>query len=198
MLRKTKLAAIITLIFFVSFPAWGGGKPDVKGMEIIIGNWWDDYDTNTWKPRNEAQEILLAQRKKLMQENGVVIREKMLTDWNGMQQKAVVSTMSGKPDAHVFLLQANWAMAMRARGLLAPLDDSKIINIRNPQPVGKGYLPVEFNQSVIDSFTFDGKAYAFSIGLSVHNFDALFFNKRLFREAGLDPNLHYDMQKAGT
>jgi ABC-type glycerol-3-phosphate transport system substrate-binding protein len=32
----------------------------------------------------------------------------------------------------------------------------------------------------------------------MNNFMALFFNKRLFREAGLDPNLPYDMQKAGT
>jgi ABC-type glycerol-3-phosphate transport system substrate-binding protein len=200
MLKKTMLMALAILALAAAFPAWGQIKPPsgLKGMEIIIGNWWDNYDVNTWKPRNEAQELQLAQRKKLMQENGIVIREKMLTDWNGMQQKAVVSTMSGKPDAHVFLLQANWAMAMRARGLLAPLSDSKVVNIRNPQPVGKGYKPVEFNQSVIDSFTFDGKAYAFSIGLSVYNFDALFFNKRLFREAGLDPNLPYDMQKAGT
>jgi ABC-type glycerol-3-phosphate transport system substrate-binding protein len=198
MLRKTMLAALVALVVITSFPAWGGGKPDVKGMEIIIGNWWGDYDVNTYKPRSEAAEKVLNQRKKLSQENGVVIKEKMLADWNGIQQKAIVSTMSGKPEAHVFLVQPNLAMAMRVRGLLAPLNDSKTINIRDPQPVGKGYKPVQFNQPVIDSFTFDGKSYAFSVGVSLANFDAVFFNKRLFSEAGLDPNLPYDMQKAGT
>jgi len=83
---------------------------------------------------------------------------------------------------------------MRARGLLAPLPTS----IKTPKPIGNGYMPVEFNQSTIDSFTFDGKPYAFSIGINLNNFQALFFNKRLFREAGLDPNLPYNMQKAGT
>jgi ABC-type glycerol-3-phosphate transport system substrate-binding protein len=48
---------------------------------------------------------------------------------------------------------------------------------------------VPFNQPIIDSFTFDGKAYAFSVGVNLNNFQALFFNKRLFREAGLDPHL---------
>jgi ABC-type glycerol-3-phosphate transport system substrate-binding protein len=198
MLKKTIVTGLAILAIFTVFPAWAGGKPDVKGMEFIIGNWWGDYDVDTFKPQNESAERLLAQRKKLMQENGVTIREKMLTDWNGMQQQAVISTMTGSPTAQVFLLQPNWAMAMRARGLLAPLNESKLVDIKNPQPVGKGYLPVPFNQPVIDSFTYDGKAYAFSVGVSVYNFQVLFFNKRLFREAGLDPNLPYDMQKAGT
>jgi len=194
MLKKTVFVELVILALVAAFPVWGQNKANVKGMDIIIGNWWGDYDVNTFNPQNEGAERMLEQRKKLMRENGVIIREKMLTDWNGMQQKAVISTMSGKPEAQVFLLQPNWAMAMRARGLLAPLPNS----IRTPKPVDKGYLPVEFNQPVIDSFTYDGKAYAFSIGVSLYNFQVLFFNKRLFREAGLDPNLPYNMQKAGT
>jgi len=201
MLKNSKRITVImiTLALLASLIMLGGCKKgaNVKGMEVIIGNWWGDYDVNTFKPQNDAAERMLNQRKKFMQEYGVVIKEKAITDWNGMQQKAVISTMTGKPDAQVFLLQPNWAMAMRARGLLAPLD-SKVVDIKNPKPVDKGYLPVEFNQPVIDSFTFDGKPYAFSIGRSVYNFNAVFFNKRLFREAGLDPNLPYDMQKDGT
>jgi len=198
MLKKTVFVGLVILALIAVFPVWAGGKPDVKGMEVIIGNWWAEYDVTTRKPQNDSEEKLLNQRKKLMQENGVTIKEKDVSDWNGMQQKAVISTMSGKPEAQVFFLQPNWAMAMRARGLLAPLNVSKVVDIKNPQPIDKGYLPVEFNQPTIDSFTFDGKPYAFSVGINLNNFQALFFNKRLFREAGVDPNLPYDMQKAGT
>jgi ABC-type glycerol-3-phosphate transport system substrate-binding protein len=198
MLKKTLLMALVILALIAASPVWAGGKPDVKGMEYIIGNWWADYDVNTFSPRNEYEEEQLAIRKKLTQEYGVNIKVQAVSDWSGMQQKAVVSTMSGKPDAQVYFLQPNWAMAMKARGLLAPLNDSKVVNIRSPQPVDKDHLAVPFNQPVIDSFMFDGKAYAFSVDINLNNFQALFFNKKLFREAGLDPNLPYDMQKAGT
>jgi len=194
MLKRTMIMGLVVLALIAAFPVWGQNPAKVKGMEIIIGNWWMDYDVDTRKPLNDYQEKILAQRKQLLKENGVIIREKAITDWNGMQQKAVISTMSGKPEAQVFFLQPNWAMAMRARGLLAPLPNS----IKSPKPIGKGYAPVPFNQPTIDSFTFDGKAYAFSVDVNLNNFEALFFNKRLFREAGLDPNLPYDMQKAGT
>jgi len=198
MLKRNKQIAVIMLasVLLASLLVLSGCKrgANLKGMEIIIGNWWADYDVDTQKPQNDNAEKVLEQRRKLLKEYGVTIREKAVSDWNGMQQKAVISTMAGTPDAQVFMLQPNWAMAMRARGLLAPLPNS----IKNPKPIGKGYLPVEFNQPAIDSFTFDGKPYAFAVGINLNNFQALFFNKRLFREAGLDPNLPYDMQKAGT
>jgi ABC-type glycerol-3-phosphate transport system substrate-binding protein len=194
MLKKTMFVGLVILALIAAFPVWGQKEVNVKGMNIIIGNWWMDYDVNTREPKNDADEKILAQRKQLMQKYGVKIMEKAITDWSGMQQKAVISTMSGKPDAHVFILEPRWAMAMRARGLLAPLPDT----IKTPTPIARGFLPVDFNQSAIDSFTFDGKPYAFSIGINMNNFQALFYNKRLFREAGLDPNLPYDMQKAGT
>jgi len=52
---------------------------------------------------------------------------------------------------------------------------------------------------VTTAFTFGGKSYAFMEGYGGSMQSAVvFWNKRLFREAGLDPNLLYELQKAGT
>jgi len=104
MLKKTIVTGLAMLAIIAAFPAWSQNKANVKGMDVIIGNWWGDWDVNTYKPQNEVSERLLAQRIKLLKENGVTIKEKAISDWNGMQQKAVVSTMIGKPEAQVFLL----------------------------------------------------------------------------------------------
>ena len=197
MLKKTTFLVLIALIFAAAFPVWGSGGPDLKGMDITIGNWWANYDTSTYKPSNDTEEQTLAWRIQIQKEHGFTIREKNIAGWGEMAQVAATSIMSGRPAAQVFVLQPNWAMGLMAQNLIYPVSDS-VVNLRNPQPVARGALPVEWNQATLDSFTFNGKAYAFSVGINLTNAQVIFFNKRLFREAGLDPNLPYDLQKAGT
>ncbi|GHV66638.1 hypothetical protein AGMMS49928_01820 [Spirochaetia bacterium] len=185
----------IPLVLMMAFPVWGGGSKqgaDLKGQDIVIGNWWSDWDVSTRTANSDAEEKLIAYRAKIQKDQGFKIREKNISSWDQMSQIAVTSTMTGKPAANVFVLQPNWAMTLYNQKLLFPIGDSKSVNFSSAKPV-------EWNQDVTKAFTFDGKAYAFSIGYgSSQHANGVFFNKRLFREAGLDPNLPYDMQKAGT
>ena len=189
MLKKTFW---IVLMVIVTLPLWAGGGNELKGLDITIGNWWDDFDVKTRKANSEAEEKLIEYRARIQRENGFTMREKKIASYEQMSQLAAVSTMSGKPAAHVFALEPNWAMMLYNRNLLFPVTDIKSINFSATKPV-------EWNTEVIKSLTFNGKGYAFSIGYgtSQHG-NGVFFNKRLFREAGLDPNMPYDRQKAGT
>ncbi|MCL2270965.1 MAG: extracellular solute-binding protein, partial [Treponema sp.] len=199
MLKKTMFFTLIALMLIAASPVWaGGGKDNLKGMDITIGNWWADYDVKDFKPNNDTEEQTLAWRTKIQKDNGFTMREKFVATWNDMPALAATSIMTGKPAAQVFILQPNWAMMLMAQDLLYPVSNNKAVNFKKPEPVAKGALPVQWNQATIDSLTFGGKAYAFSEGININNAQVVFYNKRLFREAGLDPNLPYDMQKAGT
>jgi len=175
------------------------GRPPsaLKGMNIVVGNWWADYDTTKSPPTvqwygSESQEKQLEWRKRIQKEFGFTMQEKEIAEWHTMPQIAMTSIMAGKPAATVFVLQANWAMTLYRQGLLFPISESKAIDLTSKNKV------VVMNQLMSDLFTFNGKTYALrtKYGDSLHA-QVIFFNKRLFREAGLDPDLPYDLQKSG-
>ena len=202
MLRKVNRIGIIlcVLILAAGVLVLSSCKknPSLKGMDIVIGNWWADYDTNTFQPQNENDEKVLEWRTKIQKDNGFTMREKNIASWNEMPQVAAISIMSGEPEATVFVLQGNWAMSLITQNLAYPISESTVVDLRDPQPVQKGAMAPEWNQSTLNTFSFGGKTYSFSVGVNMTNAQVIFFNKRLFREAGLDPNLPYDMQKNGT
>jgi len=203
MLRRVKqigiiLCALMLMSGLIASCAGCKKGPSLKGANIVIGNWWGDYDVNTVQPNNENDEKLLDWRKKIQKDNDFTMSEKNIASWGEMSQLAAISIMAGDPEATVFVLQPDWAMSLITQNLAYPVSDAKNFNFRNPQPVEKGALPPEWNQTTMNTFTFGGKVYSFSTGVNLTNAQVVFFNKRLFREAGLDPNLPYDMQKAGT
>jgi len=158
---------------------------------VTIGNWWADYDVNTVVPKSDYDERLLEYRKAVLKENNIVIRQKNIASWNEMSQIAATSIMAGKPSAQVFVLQPDWALALYRQNLLYDVGSNKQVKLTSTNPV-------DWNKAVNDTFTFNKKTYAFQAGYgdSLHA-AILVWNKRLFREAGLDPNLPYDLQKSG-
>jgi ABC-type glycerol-3-phosphate transport system substrate-binding protein len=164
----------------------------LRGMNITIGNWWADYDPNTFRARSDYEERELDYRKRFLQQYNFTMQNKNIASWNEMAQIAATSIMAGRPAATVFVLQPDWALALYRQNLLYPVGSRRSVN-------WSSNTPIEWNRMVTQAFTFGGKAYAFAAGYgSSYHAACVFFNKRLFREAGLDPNLPYDLQRAGT
>ncbi|MDR1836552.1 MAG: extracellular solute-binding protein [Treponema sp.] len=168
----------------------------LRGMNIIIGNWWSDYNVNTRTTSNDSEERELDYRRRLLREYNFTLQEKQVAGWGEMPQVAATSIMAGRPVASVFVLQPDWALTLYRQNLLYPVGKSRAVN-------WTATTPIEWNRSVTQAFTFtQGRntyAYAFANGYggSMHA-AVVFWNKRLYREAGLDPNLPYDLQRAGT
>ena len=171
--------------------ASGAVTNTLKGMNIVVGNWWSDYNPDTYKPRSDYEERQLDYRKRLTQQYGFKMQNKNVASWNEMASMAATSIMAGRPSATVFVLQPDWALALYRQNLLYPISTNKAVKFTDVKPV-------EWNRSVNSAFTFGGRQFAFADGYGGSQHAAVvFFNKRLFREAGLDPNLPYDMQKSG-
>ncbi|MDR3174605.1 MAG: extracellular solute-binding protein [Treponema sp.] len=190
-----------TVVLIALFPgcrkkaegAGQSGEPvrDLGGIEVVIGNWWAGYDTASYKPNSAEAERTLAWRREIQRKHNFTMREVNIANWGQMQELASTSIMAGDPAARIFALQPDWAMALCGQGLFYPAGDCPSVDFSDTGAVN-------WNQNTRAAFTFNGKTYAFSVDYSASSrVTGLYFNKRLLGEAGLDPELPYDLQKGG-
>lgn len=161
-------------------------KPrDLGGMDVTLANWWEP--ATPVEPANQKEEDTLKYRNEMQKKYNFKFKVTNIGSWGEYQEIVVSSIMSGNPAANVFVMDQSFVGAPLGQGLLYPLNTIKSFN---------GFKDVKWNQKVKDLMTFDGNTYGMATGRMEPRL-GIFWNKRLFEEAGLDPELPYDLQKSG-
>ena len=157
---------------------------DLNGLEIIIG---DTYSPEVTPVPMSTQERVIQQfRDEAMQTYNFTIRPQKVADWEEMQEVYISSVESGKPVAQVFEMDYRFIAKPLSQGLfydLAALEDLDFTNFF-------------WSDSVREVMTKGDCIYGMC-PTRMEPGGGLLWNKRLFKEAGLDPDLPYDLQACG-
>jgi hypothetical protein len=156
---------------------------DLGGMEIIVGDWWSG---EPGEPKNQKEEDTLAYRTNFQQKYNFTIKQVGIVGWDGMQELFTTSVMAGDPAAQVMILEQAWTAQPLQNGLLYDLATLKNFD----------FTEEKWNKNLIDMMTYGNSIYGMAHGKSEPR-NGVFWNKRLFQEAGLDPDLPYDLQASG-
>lgn len=167
---------------------------DLGGMEIVIADWWSG---TTWV-EDEAKAIadgtLTAQQEarydylhEIQEKYNFTIVKKQFAGWgDSYKENYSMSVISEQPEAQVWMMQSDWVVSLVNQGLC--YDWSKLTNIDLSED--------KWNEAVTESMSKGAAIYGTSWG-KFEPRAGVFFNKRLLKEAGIDENLPYDLQKSG-
>lgn len=155
---------------------------DLGGIEVTIGNWWAGEPA---EPTTTYEEELAAYREEIQKTYNFTIKEVNIGGWGEIQELFSTSVMANDPAASIFVLDSSFVPALLNQGLFYPVNEIPSFD----------FTEEKWNKSVSDTMTFAGKQYGFAVGAEPRT--GVFFNKRLFEDAGLSPDLPYDLQKSG-
>jgi len=201
MMKKRLIGFIlITLMLLSVGSVFAGGRPDTfRGQTLVIGNWWEDWNVNTYKPRTEIESQQNEHRRRIQRDNNFLMQTKVIAGWGEMLETTVTNIMSGNRNVHAYWLSPDWAYTLYKQGLLAPLNTGTMAaTLKNRTEVAM--QRTAYNAMIEELFTFNGKQYGLSIGPGGGSWSGsgVYFNKRILREAGIDPDLPYNMQRDNT
>ena len=155
---------------------------DLGGMEIIIG----DHFTPEYPVGFGFKSSVEVYREKIMEKYNFYIDRECVAGWGEMEDAYIESVQAGTPIAQIFELDYRFVAGPMKKGLfydLATLDELD-------------FSEEKWNDSVRELMTVGGSIYGMKAGVSAPA-GGVIFNKRLFEEAGIDPNLPYDLQASG-
>ncbi|ONI44071.1 hypothetical protein AN641_08360 [Candidatus Epulonipiscioides gigas] len=156
---------------------------DLGGMDIVLGAWGDLIEPEEKKSAQE--EATWEFRNNNMEKYNYTFAQKSVGAWDELLELLSTSTMAGEPAAEIFRIHANFIGAARDSGLLYDLATLDALDLSDPK----------WSQPLIETMTVGDSVYGVcQFGRPAR---VIFFNKRLFEESGLDPDILYDLQASG-
>lgn len=154
---------------------------DLGAIDIKVADW---YTTGTSEPTTAREIDQEAYREEIQETHNFTLVQENIGTWNEYQELFITSTMTGAPLADIFIMDPKFVPEPLKQGLLFPVSDLASFNSEDEL----------WNKSVIDLMRQDDKVFGFSEERDTPGL-GIFWNKRIFEEAGLDPDLLYDLQQ---
>lgn len=162
----------------------GSGVRDLGGLQIIVGDHWSpEYPSEPTTPEAQA---LQAYREEMMEKHNFTIKQVRIADWGEMKDASQSSIMVGDPLAQVFVL--DYRFVTGGTNLFYDLSTLSELDFSEDK----------WSDVVREQMSYNGGIYGMAADTgSTSEVGGIIYNKRLFEEAGLDPDLPYELQKNG-
>ncbi len=157
---------------------------DLGGLVVTLANWADKVEPD--EKMSAYEEALWEHRNEMMEKHNFVFEEVAAAPWNGMLELMSTTTLAGEPAAEIFRFHSSFTLAAVQSGLCYDLSTLDSITPDDP---------VKWNTSLAQVMSVGDAQYG--VGEKGRPKQMIFFNKRLFEEAGLEPDLLYDLQASG-
>lgn len=157
---------------------------NLNGVAITVGDWWSTGEVV--EAATQKEEDQRAYRAQLQTDHNFTLEQVNLGTWSEYAEIFITSTMAGDPAAQIFIMDQAMVPEPIKQGLCYPVSDLPSFD----------FTDEKWNSGIRDSYTQNGKTYAFSEEKDTPGL-GVFWNKRLFEAAGLDPDLLYNLQKDG-
>ncbi len=157
---------------------------DLGGLVVTLANWVDIVEPE--EKKSAYEEALWEHRNAMMEKHNFKFEELALAPWNGMLELMSTTTLAGEPAAEIFRFHATSTLAAVQSGLCYDLSTLESIDVEDAS---------KWNPSLKEVMSVGDARYG--IGEISRPKQMIYFNKRLFEEAGFDGDLLYDLQASG-
>lgn len=156
---------------------------DLGGLDIVIADWWTGKEG---EPKNAQEEATRAYRKEIQDTYHFTIKQTSIGNWGEHQESFVISTMAHAALGQLFVMDQSFVAKPLANNLFYDLATLECFDFSDSK----------WNQTIIDEMSVDDHVYGMAVGKPEPR-GGVFWNKRLFEDAGIDPELPYDLQASG-
>lgn len=161
-----------------------GNVYDLGGMEIIMRDWWSGDPA---EPTNDYEEARDAYREWCQETYNFTFKQQAISDWGSAPSDFVDYATAGGEENYIFILREDAATtAAMNNGLMYDLATLDCLDFSEAKWSAGVHKLMSKGDSIYCMY---GETTEPRIGI--------YFNKRLLEEAGIDPNLPYDLQESG-
>ena len=153
---------------------------DFGGLEVVVYDWWSG--DNPLPPANKAAEDQLAYRTYLEDTYNFKCKQISISGWGDLPAEVANYCITGGDDARIYIIDQRSALSGYSQGLWAKVADVPDID----------WTKDKWNKGVCGVIP----GYTFAVGKPEPR-HAFFFNKRILKENGYDPDEPYNLQAKG-